>query len=326
MPKKTTWTKEKYERLAELYPGKTNKEIVAITGWALKDIAYRAGIIGVKKNKETERRALARIEFTADHEAFIREHYNEYSNKQLAQALGMSLGYIRTRCYEMGLLRMNIQYWTDEQIAYLVANYQTIGDKEMAAIFTQRWHKEKGWTLKHIEKKRNYLGLHRTKSEIDAIRDRNVDKGVFNPGPEKRWLDRGITKEGDVCMGKIRDGRYVPYIKVKGHFRLWSRWAWEQVYGNVPGGHMVVFKTDPSEWVKGVEVLEMITREEGAIRMAKNAAQELSDNMVAYLLTTHQPELRNQVKQMPELLEMKRQDIFLKRAIKEKATEQKSAG
>ena len=56
---------------------------------------------------------------------FIRCHFDKLTNFQLSHMLGLKLTMLRMKCYEMGLKRMELEYWTDEQVNYLKANYKT---------------------------------------------------------------------------------------------------------------------------------------------------------------------------------------------------------
>ena len=97
---------------------------------------------------------------------FIKSNFYRMSNGQMAEALGVYIQAVREKCYQLGLYRMRLDYWTKEQIRFLKANYKKIGDKELAILFNSKWKKEKGWTFKHIEKKRLYLKLKRTAAQL----------------------------------------------------------------------------------------------------------------------------------------------------------------
>jgi|GEM_PF-808297 len=318
MPRQDSWTPSMYAMLKELYPYHTNHELEKMTGWKVKELQYRAGRLGLVKTKETGRRSLSKIEYLADHEAFIRENFNTYTNKELAKLLGFSLHYIRVKCHGMGLYRMELEYWTDEQVQFLKDNYQTIGDKELAEIFNSKWQKKKSWTFKHIEKKRLYLKLKRTKEQIAAIHDRNVENGRFANCPVNRWLIQGTFQEGDVRMWRTSSGRYVPYIKINNRFVHWARYTWEKEHGPVGPGINIIFKNDdPYSYPQGIEVLEALTNEELSRRNSIKSSQGLSDNYIAGMLTHGRPDLRESLKKMPELLDLKRRELLLSRVIKE---------
>lgn len=317
MGRKSLWTKEMYDRLAALYPHHTNQELTAITGWKRNELSYRAGILGIVKTKETGKRALTRVTFIEDHQAFIRDNFDKYTNSELAEIMGFSLQFIRAKCHSMGLYRMTLEYWTEEQIQFLKDNFQQIGDKELAEIFNVKWHKNKSWTFKHIEKKRMYLKLKRSKEELSAIHDRNVEMGRFTNCPVGRWLKHGVFKEGDIRMWRCQNGRYVPFIKVNNKFIHWAKYTWEKVHGPVAPGMNVVFKNNnPYDYERGIEILEVVDNAGLSRRNSLISSKGLSDNYIAGVLTNGKKEIRPLVRQMPELLEIKRQELILARKIK----------
>ena len=245
---------------------------------------------------------------------YVRTNFDSMSNPEIARALGLGLQFLRDRLYELGFYRMRLEYWTDEQIVFLKDNFQQIGDLELAEIFQDKWPKKKTWTKKHIEKKRNYLSLHRTEQELKAIHQRNVDQGRFLICVQKRWLKTGVAAEGEIRMWRQNNGRYVPAIKINGAFTHWNRWAWEQNYGPVPEGMNVVFKDDnPENYV--LENLELIDNAELSRRNSQKSSTGLSDNYIAGIMTHGQPEVRKALKEFPELLDIKRQQLILQRTI-----------
>ena len=92
---------------------------------------------------------------------------------------------------------MELQYWTAAQTRFLRDNYKAFGDTELAEIFEIKWFKAKGWTKKHIEKKRRYLKLKRTTEEKRQIKIRNTKMGRFKICNEKMWKKRGVTPVGE---------------------------------------------------------------------------------------------------------------------------------
>jgi nitrate reductase alpha subunit len=99
------------------------------------------------------------------------------TNHQLAKGLGLKLTVTRNKCRELGLKRIEMEYWTKEQVEYLAGHYKTTGDVELAAYFQKTWPKKKKWTKQHINKKRKYLKLLRTKAQQEAIITKNVSPG-----------------------------------------------------------------------------------------------------------------------------------------------------
>jgi hypothetical protein len=256
-----------------------------------------------------------KILWTARMIAFLKSNYSSLSNHQLADSLGLSVTTVRVQLYKMGMRRMDLVYWTKNQVNYLLSHYKEIGDKELAEIFNKKWHKAKVWTHKHIEKKRSYMELKRSKLQLEAIHQRNVDSGRFLLCPVKRWLVSGVAAEGEIRFWRQNEGRYVPRIKIGGKFVFWARWAWEQHHGKIPVGMNVTFNdNDP----KNLDVSNLILLSDAqlASKTMHRTSRGLSDNYVAGVMSVGDPELRKAIKENPELIESKRIQLQINRIIK----------
>lgn len=275
-----------------------------------------------KTIKNKKRVAPNKYPWTVSEIKFIEDNYSRMTNHELAHNLGVSIHLIRTKCYELGLKRIELEYWTKEQVRYLRLNYKTKGDVEITEVFNDRWHKDKGWTKKHIEKKRRQLGLHRTQEQIDKIFRRNVKAGRMKYCAEKRWAKTGQAPEGTIRYWRNRrteegyDYEY-PVVKVGQRWRAWKRWAWEQHYGEIPKGMNVVFK-DGNNRNLTIKNLVLMTDAQLAKMSARTASVGLSDNYVAWTLTRKAGK-RKTVPQ--ELIDLKRTHLILQRTIKQKQYE-----
>ncbi|NJB36372.1 hypothetical protein [Croceivirga sp. JEA036] len=199
--------------------------------------------------------------FKPEHLRFIKENYKLLTNTEMAKALGVGNTSVRVIRYQMGLYRQQLEYWTPEQVAFLKKWYQVKGDTELATEFAERWHKDKGWSKKHIEKKRRYLKLKRTAAQIKAIKKRNVQLGMFKDCPVKAWQTRGgATPVGTL---KIWSGQAV--IKTKTGFVHYNRWLFTNTYFTLPSSVLVITKSG-NIIADGPEDLKIITRAEHAKR------------------------------------------------------------
>lgn len=254
------------------------------------------------------------INWTQEMLQFIQDNFGSMDARPMAQALGVKTQTLRTKYYSMGLKRIEMEYWTDEQVTYLKDTYQLIGDKEMSRIYQERWPKTKQWTIKHIEKKRNYLGLHRSKQELQTIQQRNVDNGCFLLCPVKRWEKTGVAQEGEIRYCRTHSGRMVPRIKMNGKWVFWARYIWEKLHGPIPKQHNVIFK-DRDPYNLNIENLMMVSDADLSARNCQQSSTGLSDNYVAGIMTRQNPELRAALKHHPELIELKRTQLKLEREI-----------
>ena len=246
--------------------------------------------------------------------AFIRKNHPLMTNRKLADALNVSMTVVRNQCYLLGLYRMRLEYWTPEQVDFLKKNYKGIGDSELSDIFNDRFPKAKGWSKKHMEKKRRYLGLKRTREHIDNIHQRNLDAGKLNISPHCRFVIKGPAKDGTIRMWLNHYDKPTPKIKINGRWKFWNRWTWEKKYGRIPKGAMITFK-DGNPYHRTISNLEAVSRSELTRRNAAQSSVGLSDNYVAALLAYGNKEMRREIKNYPQLIKLKRAELELRRKI-----------
>jgi len=198
--------------------------------------------------------------------AYIKANFYTKTNRELADYLGLKLTTLRTRCYNLGLKRMDLEYWTKEQVTYLKKYYKRIGDTEIAATFNKKYHKNKGWSKKHIEKKRRYLNLKRTPQQRQQIKQRNIEKGMFKMCPVKAWQTRGGAAPEKTIKIWLVAGTPQKFIKINTQFIKLSRYNWEQHYNKkARKGYCIIFK-DGNTMNCEVENLQRITRKENILR------------------------------------------------------------
>lgn len=219
-------------------------------------------------------KAWNKIDWNEDRINFLKKNWKTKTNKELADALGLRLTSVRTKLYSLGFKRMDLQYWTEEQIQYLRDNYQKIGDTEMAEIFNQKWDKKKGWSKKHIEKKRRYLKLKRTPEEIAKIHLGHIKRGAYAEGVRKMWQTRGTNEIGTIV---IWDGNKM--IKTESGYQFLRLVNYRKFVGEIPKG-MMVRHIDGNRLNCGPENLVLITRTENArLNAAIRCPPELRETM-----------------------------------------------
>ena len=218
-----------------------------------------------------------KITFSPEMHLFLKENYHTMTNKQLADALGLQLTRTRTELYRLGLKRITLEYWTKEQVQFLRQNYKIFGDTELAEIFEVKWHKNKGWTKKHIEKKRRYLKLKRTASEKKQIKIRNTKMGRFAMCATKRWLTTGQAAIGEKRVWFTEFQLPFVVIKTRTGFVHYSRWLWEKEKGNIPPGmNVVIIGNNRINY--SIKDLELISNKELAKRNSQGRVpQELRE-------------------------------------------------
>ena len=210
---------------------------------------------------------------------FLKDNFETMSNKELSDHFGLKIQTLRPILYGLGLYRMKLEFWTSEQIKFLKENFKTIGDLELAKIFEEKWPKNKKWTLKHIEKKRKYLKLKRTKKELSEIKERNVLSGCWLT--HKTWKTRGESEIGTIKIWKTTLGLYFPVIKTESGFVHYYRWLWVKNYGEIKSDELVVPKLEFSrDKLLTIEELEIVDRAEHArrnVEKIKNTPGEIKE-------------------------------------------------
>lgn len=323
MAGKTWWTAELDAELTKLFPNHSSKEVAQLMKLKKDQVCYRAGVLGLKKTSLCRSKSKGLLAFTDEQAAFIRQNYEGMSNRRLAESLGFKMQTMRDKLYEMGLYRMRLEYWTDEQIEFLRNNYKSIGDLELSELFQDKWPKNKKWSKKHIEKKRNYLNLYRSQEDLENVMQRNVDQGRMsqNYKGKTNWLTTGPAKQFEIRMYKSCAGVISPRVKIGKCWKWWARWAWEKEFGVIPKGMVVVLK-DSDPYHTEVSNLELVTRSESTLRYAAKTSINLSDKYIVAMLTKGKPDLRPIVTENTSLINIKRQQLILQRTIKNHGTEQ----
>lgn len=306
------------EGFAADYPHMGNFEMAVKYFMPVSRVQYLGGCLGLKKTKEAKSRVSGKITFTKDELQYIRDHYEYTTNADMARHLGRKQTLVRTNMYAMGLYRQELEYWTEEQAAYLRENFRTMGDTEIAEYFDEKYAKEKGWTKKHIEKKRRQLRLKRTKAEIKAIHQRNVDMGKFSQCAIKRWEKTGQAAEGTIRYWNANNSKKTfPVIKVGGKWIHYARYRWEQLHGPLPKGFNIVF-LDGNQYNLDDNNLGKLTNAELSRFNAEKMSIGLGDNYVLGIMTIKSPGLRETIRnEYPELIELKRKQLLLNRTINE---------
>lgn len=145
----------------------------------------------------------------------------------------------RSELYELGIKRVNMLRWTKEEIAFLLENYQTKGNKEIAALLSKPG---RPFTIKNINKQMNLLNIKRTPEQLTFIKDTHKANGVYKNGSAKqKALGKRYFPEGHIKV-IIQHGTPIMSIKVNGNFVSYARYRYQQLYGEIPKGYKVYLK------------------------------------------------------------------------------------
>lgn len=255
-----------------------------------------------------------KINLTPEQVQYIRDHHGVITNQAIADHIGMKLRTLRTKLYDMGLFKVKMTYWTNEQAEYIRNNYQTVGDTEIAKSMTKLFPTQGGWSKKQVTCKRINMGLHRTNEQLDAIYADQVKRGIYALNATKRWQTQGSLPDGTIRFyRKYPHYPAIPYIRVNGKFKPWHRLFWEQHNGLIPEDHFIVFKGSPE--LLTLDNLEMVSLSE--LRQENNGCIDLTDNYVAGLITKGAPGIRNHIRANTDLITAKRTQLLINRKIKQ---------
>jgi len=181
-----------------------------------------------------------------------------------------------------------------------------MGDVEIAEIFSSNFYKEKGWSHKHIEKKRRYLCLRRTSKQIEKIKKHNIEQGRYSINHWKRWFGR-TTPVGETRVWFSHSGRPYMVIKTKNGFVHYAQWLYRKEHGPIPRG-CVVFLSDGNPFNVTKENLIAIPRREVCNRSIN------SDHRIASWITRDRDLQKELLKNKP-LIDLKRTQLLLRRRI-----------
>lgn len=159
-----------------------------------------------------------KVIFSEDEIQFLKENFHSMTNEEMIQKLNCTLTVLKNKKNQLGLKKMNLEYWTPEQIQYLKNHYKQKGNKELVKDFTDRWHKEKGWHHRHMTKKMMQLGLYRNKQDLFNITERNRQQGCFGkPNPKKKLkpMPKVYFMLDNKTRIEVKPGQEVSDLKLK---------------------------------------------------------------------------------------------------------------
>jgi hypothetical protein len=289
---------------------------------------------------------------TVKQQRFVKNNYLKMSQKELAAALNCGAGSITGAMRKFGLrvpkelvLERRIKAMTgrssatSEEDAFITANYMTMPIKKIADHIGRV-----GSTF--VTHRLRQLGLVIPPEIIEQRKkDSRLKKGNTPPNKGKKQRDymtpeaiaktagtrfkKGEPNHNTLYDGCItirhehpdrKGGRPYKYIRLsKGVWKQLHIYNWESANGPVPEGYILVAKDndplncEPDNW-------ELITHGDNMKRNSGSA--QLTDGMVAFYMSVkgRKPdrELQQELLKHPELIELKREQLLLKRQIRER--------
>lgn len=224
---------------------------------------------------------------------------------------------------------MNGKPWTDEEKQKLVELWPDNFTTDLVIIMNRPYSSLVGMAgIMKLKKSKSLLSKMGERLKESGLSHR-FTKGMVPPNKGKKMspelyakCQATMFKKGNEPHNTNYDGHeriskdgYIEVRIRKGKYVFKHRLLWEQVHGPIPKGKIIRFKDgNPQNIV--IENMIMITRKKHAQLTAEYTSTGLSDNYVAGILSHHDEELRETLKNIPELLDLKRQQIVLNRTIK----------
>ena len=151
-----------------------------------------------------------KIQFSEDDLNFIKTNFKTMTNQQIADSLGLKKTRVRMKAYELGLQRMQLEYWPVNAVNYLKLNYKLMGNLEIVRYFSIDFPKAKGWTTRHIDKKLEQLALKRNKQDFYNITERNRQNGSYgtpNPKLKRKLMPKIWLKLDPRTIVEVKPGQ-----------------------------------------------------------------------------------------------------------------------
>jgi HNH endonuclease len=268
---------------------------------------------------------------------FILDNYKTMDNFELADALSKTYGQVKTKVSNMKLNRgkewkrkcqakwnaksKNCFNWTPERLEYLKENINLIPSKQIAKMF--------GCSETVIRLKCKNANIHPTpdalktfiedsRFSIGHIPANKGKKGISPPGSVATQFKKGSVPKNTLHDGAItvrknhKKGIQIKYIRISpGNWLELKNYLWVQHHGPIPKQHVVRFKNGKTMDVR-IENLECISKAENARRNRNLDA----DTCIASFIS-RDPEVKKELLKRPEILDLKREQLKLRRSINE---------
>ncbi len=270
---------------------------------------------------------------------FLKGNYGVLTTKEISIKLNRTELAIRCRAKSLGIklnkkswhkLKVKVtNAWTEEEEKRLVKLYKTKSRKEIATILNKTKNQisnklfQLGITLSEKERKRRLEKTYFKKGFIPW--NKNLKGLHFSPDTEfkKGHLPVNTTYDGCIRVRighKDRKGRRYKWIRIaKSKWIMLQHYNWLNSGREIPKGYLLACKDgntlncEPDNW-------ELITRAENLKRNSPEDFRSLkyrgSDKSMASKISRGDKELTKIIiKNHPELIELKRQQLKLQRGI-----------
>jgi hypothetical protein len=290
---KKVWTDSDIKFIKKNYPTKGSSWCAKKLGMSKAAVQSKASVLKLRRTN---------FYMPVEHKNFIKKNLHR-SNKEIAIELKIKEHSVRNFIHLHKLRQANWDHYSEEETQYIKDNYISLSYTEIGKVL--------GRSKDSIKARCEHLNLKRTEKQSKAIQKRSCSKSYFKKGnlPGNTLYDGAITERTD------SGGITYKYIRIsKAEWIQLHIYNWEKKYGPVPSNMILRCKDgnqlncEPSNW----ELIDRATNLE-----LNSGSKTLEDNYIIAKLSHRNPELKKIVSQFPELIELKRQQLKLRRAINE---------
>lgn len=288
-----TWTEKDIQFLRDNYPEKGLLFCARHLAKKQSSIKAKVGYLKIRRTN---------FYVSPAEDKIIRENI-ELTNRDIAKLLGVDEWRVIRYIHRKKLRSRNWEFYTEQESAIIEKLFTSKSYAEIGNII--------GRSHDSVKIKCTHLGLKRTKKQVLNIQKTYCSNTQFNKGniPSSTLYDGAISER--------KDSNGITYKHIRISKAVWQPlhiYNWENKNGPVPDGMILRCKDtdqlncDPLNW-------EPVNRNE---HLELNLGRKtLEDRYIVSKLTHRNPELKETISQMPELIELKRNQIKLRRAINE---------
>lgn len=269
--------------------------------------------------------------FTPEQIDFILDNYPEHGLAWVAERIGKKPSQVKTFTAHNHILRSNFYHdWTAEELEKLADEFPHRRTDRIAAELGLAYHLVSNQAYRMKLKKTDAFLCSPECNRCDGKRGASfrfekehtpANKGAtmsdeLREKVKHTWFKAGHEPHNTKYDGyeRITKGGYREIRVSKGKFEQLHRHNWEKVHGPIPEDKILRSK-DGDRTNCGPENWYLIDR---ASQLAANSGRdELTDKFIVDSMTHRHAELKPAFAEMPELIELKRNQIKLKRKIDE---------
>jgi hypothetical protein len=268
----------------------------------------------------------------------LRREYPRIDNpRNLEPLIGKPYSAIKSQASNLGLLRekhaVGLSQASKKELDFIRANYLTIPEKTMATAL--------GRSDSFVRGRMKAMGLTVPREIVEQRKiDSQIKKGSVPPNKGKKQAEYMTAetiertkatrfqkgqiphnaigfKNGDVSIRADKRGVKYKHIRIsRGKWQELQRYNWEKKYGPIAKGMVLRSKNGdqlnckPSNWM-------LITKADNA-RLNVNHENPSDSRVASYLAGRGKKHLVEAFLEQPELLDIKRKQLLLKRTINER--------